>query len=47
MMSYHGLSGEFYMFSNSRGCVHGVHVGSVKGLGHALERAFDHFYGNI
>ena len=46
-MAYHGLSGEYYMFSNTRGSVHGVHIGSVKSLGHACERAFDHFYGNI
>lgn len=44
-MAYHGLSGEYYMFSNTRGCVHGVHIGSVKHIGQAFEKAFDHFYG--
>ena len=44
-MGYHGLSGEYYMFSSNRGTVHGVHIGSVKHLGEAFEDAFEYFYG--
>ena len=46
-MAYHGLSGEYYMFSNTRGNVHGVHIDSVKSLGQAFEKAFGHFYGTL
>ena len=46
-MAYHGLSGEYYMFSNTRGNVHGVHISSVKSLGQAFEKAFGHFYGTL
>jgi hypothetical protein len=46
-MSYHGLTGEYYMFSNERGQVYGVHVSSCTNVGEAVEQAFQYFMGII
>ena len=44
-MSYLGKTGTFWLFANSIGQVHGVHVSSVSTFGIAYEKAFVHFFG--